>query len=234
MSFPPLIKDAAMANSINRKSNPKNARHGRILLFAMVLLLSGCLFSEDRVARGSVVENEITGVLLTSGGSPSVGARVNLYSADSRPGAEKGALSETFTDAMGTFHFSGVQNGVYSLIGQHDTLLAFHDSIKLAFAMDAPKKVLNLVPDTLRATGAITVQITLKPGDDPSTVSGIVLGTGFGALAQSNGDLSMTGMPAGRLRIRFTSSIPGYLPLEVAVDVAPGKTSAAGALPLPY
>ncbi len=223
-----------MNSFISRKH--KSDRKGlRILcLIAMAISFFGCLFNEDRISRGSVVENEIVGTIRTSDGLPSIGARIQLYAADSGKASEKDAFLETQTDSTGQYHFRQVTDGVYSLIGKHDTLLAFHDSIQVKPIKGGPKQLFNLTPDTLRATGAITVQVILKPGDDASTISGFVLGTAFSSHAQNNGDLSMQGMPAGRLRIRFTSSLAGYRPLEVAVNVAPGNTTAAGVLVLPF
>ena len=207
---------------------------GTIILGGLIALLAGCLFNEDREARGSIVENEIVGFITTADGAPSIGARVQLYPADSADGPQLIAISEVITDTKGEYRFSKIKSGVYSLIGQHDTLLAFHDSIEVNAMTGAPNNVQILQPDTLRATGAISVRIILRPGDDPTSISGEVLGTGFGAHAQGTGDLSMFGMPAGRLRIRFKSSLAGYKPLDIAVDVAPGKTSRAGPLVLPY
>jgi hypothetical protein len=196
-------------------------------------LLSGCLFDSDKTARGSVVENEVAGVLL-AGDGPAVGARVRLYSANSGPIPGVGSVQEVETNAQGRFRFTGLAEGAYSILGQHDTLLAFQDSILVARLPGGGKATITLPPDTLLPTGGIEVQVTLKPGDDPASITGEVLGTAFNAHADPDGDLSMGGMPAGRLRVRFTSSLPGYLPLTVTVDVAPGAVTRAGVLPLPF
>lgn len=199
----------------------------------LLALVTGCLLGPDKTARGSVVENEVAGIL-RAGDAPAAGARVSLYPAESGPQSGAGAARETVTDGEGRFRFTGLPEGAYSILGRHDTLLAFRDSILLARRPGGGKATVTLPPDTLLPTGAIEVKVTLKPGDDRATITGEVLGTAFDAHADSAGDLSMAGMPAGRLRIRFTSSLPGYLPLTVSVQVAPGATTRAGSLPLPF
>lgn len=197
--------------------------------------LTGCLLANEKTARGSVVENEIAGTIRTGDGSAAVGARVQIFAADSGSLAGNGPIGETRTDAQGAYRLSGLAAGAYTLLGQSDSLYAFRDSIVIARAPgDTGKSTLLLADDTLKATGAIAVQVVLKPGDDRASIRGEVLGTAFNAGALGNGDLSMPGMPSGRLRIRFTSTLPGYKPLQVAVDVAPGKTTQAGVLVLPY
>ncbi|MEO7426380.1 MAG: hypothetical protein ABI036_14420 [Fibrobacteria bacterium] len=183
------------------------------------------------MARGSVVENEVTGIILTPEG-PAVAARVRLYAADAGAGA--GATRETATDSAGRFHFEGLGHGAYSVLCDQGPLLAFRDSIPVSDPSRGGKATVVLAPDTLRLPGAIQAQIILKSGDDLSTVQGEVLGTPFSAHADGSGDVSMTGMPPGRLRLRFTSTLPGYKALSVSVEVAPGRTAPAGALVLPY
>lgn len=197
--------------------------------------LTGCLLGDEKSARGSVVENEIAGTIRVVDGSAAAGARVQIFAADSGSLAGNGALKETRTDSRGAYRIAGLAAGVYTLLGQSDGLFAFHDSIEIAAPRgDSGKTTVTLADDTLKATGAIAVQVVLKPGDDRASIRGEVLGTAFNAGALGNGDLSMPGMPAGRLRIRFTSTLPGYKPLNVAVDVAPGETTQAGVLVLPY
>ncbi len=204
-------------------------RKPRLAQSAMLslLLFAGCLSDPDREARGSVVENEVAGILYTDAG-PAIGARVYLYNA----GVAAGALAEAVTDDSGRYAFTGLAAGTYSVLGGKDGLLAFRDSVNLALS-SAGKVRLLLPGDTLAVPGSIRVQVTLKPGDDPASVTGVVLGTSFSAHSDPAGDVSMGGMPPGRLRVRFTSSLPGYQPLVVSVAVASGRTTEAGVLALP-
>lgn len=194
---------------------------------ALLSLLTGCLTDTDREARGSVVENEVAGILYADA-APAAGARVSLYSAD----AAGAALAEAVTDDSGRYAFTGLAGGSYSVLGRKGGLLAFRDSIRIATAPGAKVRI-SLAADTLAVPGSIRAQVALKPGDDPSSVTGVVLGTAFSAHGGSAGDVSMGGMPAGKLRLRFTSSLPGYAPLLVTVEVHPGLTTAAGTLSLP-
>jgi Carboxypeptidase regulatory-like domain len=196
--------------------------------------LMGCLLSNDKVSRGSVIENEMAGVIVTTDGNPTVGARVRLFMADSGSLSGGGAIKEAQTDLNGRFRFSDLVPGAYTLLGQKDLLYAFHDSILIPVPVGNKSDSISLAPDTLKATGSIGVQVKLKAGDDPSSIRGEVLGTSFNARATTNGDLSMAGMPAGRLRIRFTSTLPGYKPLIVTVPVTPGAQIQADTLDLPY
>jgi hypothetical protein len=202
----------------------------RIAIALMAAFAAGCFLDPDsKQARGSVVENEIAGVLLGETGAPAVGARVTLAGA----GESAAAPRETVTDSVGHFRFAKLPEGSYSVLGRHDTLLAFRDTIAVKAAAAGAPAVVKLDPDTLRPTGGIEVRVTLRPGDDPASVTGTVLGTAFSSHADATGDLSMGGMPRGRLRVRFVSSLPGYRALEVAVDVAPGLITRAGTLSLP-
>lgn len=198
------------------------------------LALCGCLVGGERDARGSVIENEVAGILSGPGGAAAVAARVRLLPADSGSLSGTGALRETLTDSAGRFRFADLPAGVYTVLGQSDTLYALRDSVVVPKPTGTAKDSIKLPADTLRATGAIEVRVTLKPGDDPATVRGEVLGTVFNARATAGGDLSMPGMPSGRLRIRFSSTLPGYKTLQVEVAVVPGTLTRAGVLALPY
>lgn len=196
------------------------------------LFLLGCV-TDNQVARGFVVENEIVGFVRTSNGNAAVGSRVQLYSSSSTNLGVTKIIEETSTDQNGSYRFTKLDSDVYGVLAQHDTLFAFHDSIVVACSNLGKPDTVKLGADTLKIAGAISAQIILKNGDDPTTVTGVVLGTGLNSRPKSTGDISMVGMPAGRLRLRFTSTLPGYKPLEVSVIVEPGKTTPAGPLVLP-
>jgi len=207
----------------------------KILVASGFLFLLGCV-TDGPVARGSVVENEIVGFVRTSDGNAAVGSRVQLFSASSKDFGATSVptkLGETTTDQNGSYRFSKLDTGVYGVLSQYDTLFAFHDSISIAGSGAGKNDTVLVAADTLKATGAISAQVIMRNGDDPATVTGVVIGTGLNSHPKISGDISMVGMPAGKLRLRFTSSLPGYKPLEVSVQVTPGITKVVGALVLP-
>lgn len=195
--------------------------------------LCGCLMGggDGGRARGSVVENEIAGMLFAEGG-PAAGARVRLFRADT--GASQGeAVAVATVGTDGAYRFGSVADGEYAVLGDQGGTLSFRDKVGVR-SEGGSGRLVQLGADTLLAPGTIEVKVELKPGDDAATVRGEVVGTDFHAQAADDGDVSMNGMPAGRLRIRFTTSLPDYEPLLVEVEVAPGKTTSAGTLNLPY
>ncbi len=212
----------------NQMKSPSR-KAGIRLLPALLLVVFGCMLESEKEARGSVVENEIIGALVTGVG-PAEGAEVSLYRSGT-PHDEP--LAKSTTGADGRFRFTNLKEGAYTLLGKHGVLLSFRDSI-LIESVDGQPRIVDVSGDTLQTTGSIELEVALRPGDDPASVRGVVLGTAFKAAATDAGSLGMDGMPAGDLPVRITSSLPGYGEIRTTVRVIPGDTTRLGTVTLPF
>jgi len=197
-------------------------------LWALPLMgmVVGCFDNDDkdRQTGVSVVENEIVGRILLENGDPAAGAKVSLFRAEE---AGKPVI-EGSASASGEYRFSGIKAGSYSILARQSALVTFQDAIALV----SGKLVL---PDRLlRVGGKVRTAVVLKPGDDISSVTAVILGSDFISKPKVGGDLGMDGMPEGKLRIRITSTIPGYLPLEAQLDIISGEETLVDTLHLPF
>ncbi len=75
--------------------------------------------------------------------------------------------------------------------------------------------------------------VELRPGDDPHSVRVQVLGSGFISQADASGSFGMTGMPDGKLRVRFSTTLPGYKILETKLELISGRPLSTGTIHLP-
>ena len=204
-----------------RRTLPGLSTVRAIAILAAGLLLA-CNDDEGR-AGVSVVENELYGRILNEDGSAAAKVPVELYKADSA-GAEVGVDS---TDGEGRFRFPSLPPGRYSALARREGALAFLDGLELASRdLDAGER-------RLRQGGSVSTVVALRPGDDPASVTAVVLGTGYRSTPDAGGDMGMDGMPEGALRIRITSSLPGYLPLEATLNIISGKETLVDTLHLP-
>lgn len=182
-----------------------------------------CLDDENRQAGVSVVENEIYGRILNEDGSPAAQVPVELYHADSA-GVK---IGQALTGNDGEFRFDEIKPGNYSALARRDSVIAFMDGVQvLAGEVNAGER-------KLRVGGKVRTAVALRPGDDPTTVTAVVLGSAFASTPKPDGDMGMDGMPEGSLRIRISTSLPGYLPLEATLVIISGKETRVDTLHLP-
>lgn len=200
------------------------ARSGAMAL--TLVIASGwvaCLQDKDNVAGVSVVENEIVGRILGDQDVGVSGLKVKLFAADS----SGKALDSTLTQADGSYRFRSLKPGQYSILARQGNALFFDDAISVEQGK-ASREARHLRPG-----GSVRTVVVLRPDDDVGTVTAVVLGTDFLSKPAPDGDMGMDQMPEGTLRLRISTSLPGYLPLEAKLTVISGKETLVDTLHLP-
>ncbi|GEM_PF-5955204 len=191
--------------------------------------LCGCLMGPgERQSRGSVIENELVG-LLYAGDVPAAGARVRLFAGNLRlTDSLRLPVAEASADSLGRYRLSGIVAGVYSLLAQYDSLTYFRDSVVVSDPPKNPADVHIPQPDTLLRSGTVKAEIRLNPPDPSALIVAEILGTDLAARADSAGNVVLGGVPSGPVRIRIRSQGGNYQTLILPVAIKPGATASLG------
>ena len=189
---------------------PRLAFRSRDLTFsnALMAVLAGCLTDSRESRRGSVVENEVAGILYDADGEPVAGATVKVLPVGYVPmgglvkmSADSMAVLTTFTDKDGRYLLDSLPAGEYNILGEAEGTYSFRDSIAYNVALD------SIPSDTLRAPGSLTAQVLLEPDHDPRSVFIQVLGTNYFTNADSRGRFTLTAMAGGEYSLRLVTTL---------------------------
>lgn len=180
----------------------------------------------DDLAGGSVVENEVAGLIRYADGSPAPGAEVKVYAVGYVPGpdaapkrsAAQGPIFVTRTDAQGRYALESLPKGEYNILGKKDALFSYRDSVFLS------GKPAALVPDTLDAPGSMTGWVALQPNHDRQSVTVQALGTETYANADADGRFTLGSLAAGRYTVRVVTTEEKYTPLYVSISIGAGRS----------
>jgi hypothetical protein len=190
---------------------------------ALAIGLSACADEDKDVAGVSVVENEIVGRILGADQAGVQALQVQLFAADS----SGKAIDSTKTGADGSYRFRALKSGHYSILARQENTVLFDDAIAVESG------TVTREARSLRPGGSVRTVVVLRPGDDVQTVTAVVLGTDFLSNPAPDGDMGMDDMPEGTLRLRISTSLPGYLPLEAKLTIISGKETLVDTLHLP-
>jgi Carboxypeptidase regulatory-like domain len=204
-------------------NNPLIRRGTFFAAFALTVGLVACLDEDKDVAGVSVVENEIVGRILGADEAGVQGLKVRLFASDS----SGKAIDSTATGADGSYRFASLKPGHYSILARQGNALLFDDAISVEQGR------VQREARSLRPGGSVRTVVVLRPGDDVGTVNAVVLGTDFLSTPAADGDMGMDNMPEGTLRLRISTSLPGYLPLEAKLTIISGKETLVDTLHLP-
>jgi Carboxypeptidase regulatory-like domain len=217
-----MSQPSPFSTQVSRLASGLSGLVGLSGLLAATLLMA-CAEDDDRQSGVSVVENEIYGRVLQEDGLAAVGVPVVLYKSDSA-GVK---VSQGVTDNQGQFRFASLPPGAYSALARRDSVIAFIDGVQMLSGK------VNAGERKLRVGGKVRTAVVLRPGDEPTTVTAVVLGSDFRSTPKPDGDMGMDGMPEGALRIKVSTSLPGYLPLEATLTIISGKETKVDTLHLP-
>ncbi|MBW8886626.1 MAG: hypothetical protein JF616_02615 [Fibrobacteres bacterium] len=123
------------------------------------------------------------------------------------------------TDAEGHFALPALTPGLYNVLAMRSGDVSLRDSVFL------PSQV--GIEDTLRAPASLSGRVELQPGDDPRGFAVQVVGLPYRVGLDTAGTFSLTGLPAGHLRLRVArDGASDYLEgnLEVTLVAGRGKS----------
>jgi hypothetical protein len=182
----------------------------RFLFGALAALLSGLQCTPG--VSGSEVKNERV-CLHLPGGAPAAGATVQVVPVAYVPGDASGMLYTTVTDGNGEYTVENIPSGLYNMYARKDSLVHFSDSIMVGTNS-------GLRNDTLGYPSNLLLRVNVQPNHDPRSVVVQVLGTSmYFENVDSSGLVKLSGLAAGRYRLRQTSTISGYTPTFVTVEI---------------
>ena len=173
------------------------------------------------MTAGSEVTNERVTVYAPDG-SPSVGATVRFVPVNFIPGATAKTTAtlvtsfSTTTNSKGQYDVPRLDDGMYNILIQKDSLAAIQDSVTIG-------KINNVSNDTLRAVGSITARVMVQPNDNPQIVSVQVLGTYRYLNVDTNGQFTIADLASGNYTLRCVTTQTDYTPGYQAITVRTGK-----------
>jgi hypothetical protein len=173
-----------------------------LLLFAAI----GCIIDGKQASRrGSEVENEVYGVLVSADGAPVAGARVKAIFADTALRAA-GDTDSVLTDGTGRYAFLGLPAGTYDLLGDFESgkLVVRIPGVEHADTLGRD----SVGIDTLRAPGRIRGRLLLGERGFGGALA-YLPGTSYLAVSDDSGFFLITGVPQGRYGVRYSAS--GFL-----------------------
>jgi hypothetical protein len=199
----------------------------RIITSIAVVSIMAFLFldcSDDKVAGGgSETDNSalVSGYIYGINGAPVQDAKVRFVPVNHNPSAGHKALAATdsaITDSTGWYGLNTLQPGSYNLLAANtnSSQLAYDDSV--AITGDTNK----LGTETLQLPGSIRGIVKLLPGDNATTVSMFAFGTFNMTGAELDGSFSFSNLAAGTYRVRISSYLDKYLPLDTLLTVQAG------------
>lgn len=198
---------------------------------AMALfLLMGCILGNRQAGRGSEVENEVVGALVTDGGIPVAGAKVTALPSNGLQAKDAAKPESVFTDSSGRYRLADLAAGDYNLLGDfdHGKLVVLIPGVQRT--QDAQR--LDLGVDTLRAPGGIRARIQLN-GEGQVGVLCYIPGTSNIAVSDDSGLCSLDKVPQGTYTVRY--SLPGFLvDPDTGVKVFSGRVNELGPKSLAY
>ncbi|MDB5102751.1 MAG: Kelch repeat-containing protein [Fibrobacteres bacterium] len=199
----------------------------RNLVLALCLALASCVFDDKEAKRGSVVDNELrTGILFLADGKPAANARVRVFPVNHVPDssalpkrAVDGPAFSTRTDSKGRYAIDSLlPRGEYNILGELDGEVSFQDSVYFTSNLD------SIPADTLEDPGSLAGVVALQPNHDPRTVTVQVLGTNTYANVEEEGAFKLSGLAAGRYRLRVQTTLPEYTVLFASVTIGSGRS----------
>jgi hypothetical protein len=196
-------------------------KHLLLLAFCGLLLLR-CGF--EPVAGGSTdteLGSTVTGMVYDDQGKPASHAQVALIPQNYNPVIDT-PLPDNFTDttdSIGTYVFSGVPQGDYTILAAHQ----ISNSKLLITGIAVSEKNKEVVtPDTLRQTGSIAIEFS-----NPDSVNGFVYIPGTTFFTRVARYAVIEGVPSGRIPAACytdrTDTTKSYV-IDTGMNVVAGRT----------
>lgn len=185
----------------------------KFLIAIGLFLITGC---EPRIA-GSISETGnggLTGTIVDLQGHSTGNTKVTLLPADYDPIKDTAAVSIDTTDNNGTYFFSNITNGAYSILARNLS----NGTMVLIQEIHINDDTIQLVPDTLRSPGSIT---TMLP-PDATLSNGYVFIPGTLIYKQLNGlrdSVILDSIPTGVVKSVSYSSTDRSVVMDIRFNV---------------
>ena len=170
---------------------------------------------------GSEVTNE-KATVYGPDNSPTAGATVHIVPVNYIPGTTAGStggstLYNTTTDQNGQYQIPRLDDGMYNILIQKDSLGSIQDSVTIG----ATGSVTN---DTLQPMGSLMARVEVQANHNPQTVTIQVLGTYYYTNVDSAGRFIIANLAAGTYTLRVITTLAEYTPTYKSISVRAGKT----------
>lgn len=194
-------------------------------VFISGLLVVQCVDKPTQTAgTGSGTGNaKVSGRIYNPDSTPAKHAKVFFIAVDNNPyGAAKtlAVADSVFTDSTGWYGTNDLPADTYNVFATGVTdSLGFQDSIP--FNGDTTV----VPPDTLGKPGSIRGFIKLQPGDDPTKIIPIIMGSNKFTFVGASADFALADLAEGTYQVRFFSTLDNYDNLDTTLSVISGKDS---------
>ncbi|MCB9496122.1 MAG: hypothetical protein H6686_04455 [Fibrobacteria bacterium] len=186
----------------------------RIAMLALGLLsLQGC---DSDQATGTMDENNHSAKMATiylPDLRPASGAVVQAWSRDD---SGKTPSMQTLTDEEGKFDIPELPEGIYRLVARKGDLVAMQDSLYTSNGRINPKS------DTLGEAAKVTGRVRMTGGDNPASVTILVMGTDQLVNVDRQGRFLIDGLASGSFRLRLSTSLSGYTTTATTIQAKAG------------
>jgi hypothetical protein len=178
------------------------------IVVTVILSDMHCAGTGDEVVTGTRTSASI---YEQDGKTPAAGAVVKIFKSDAVNGRP---VLEQKTGENGAYSFAELPPGRYNIWAQRDSQACFQNDIIISTTDP-------LIPDdTLDCVSSITGTVSVEPQHDPRSVTiravgldKIITNTG------SDGRFTLTGMAKGTYSLLLESTIEGYTPTVIKIDV---------------
>jgi hypothetical protein len=162
------------------------------LFFATVVLFTLVCSSNNRIAGGTSIPNQVVGTIFTPGGKPAGGAHVTLMSEDTNEYHFSSIYDSTLSNRDGEYCFVNVKAGNYAIVATiPDSMFV----IKRSGISVSDDKATVSTGDTMVPGGSISGNVRINGAD--STMFLLLSNTPYVATVNKYGDFHFTAVPSG-------------------------------------
>ena len=169
-----------------------------IICYSLINLFTGCFGTEVENQNPNLIEGR-TGQVFNSRNSPAANARVLVIKPDFNHGSDLKDSISVLTDLNGVYKLDSSISGNYNVIASKENEASRVES----FTVNSNTKHLPTL--TLGKTLTFKGRITINPGDKFQNFYFELIGTGFNAFLDLNGNFEIRNLPPDNYKIRIFS-----------------------------
>ena len=185
------------------------------LAAAGMAALAACSADRSTGTNDETHTESLARIVLPDGVTPASGAVVTVTPREAIQSVASGQVDAKGDPVVAT----ELPDGVYTVLVKQGSLALLIDSMPAVGGQLVWKG-----QDTLQPGGNVRGTVVMEPQDDPATVTVNLLGTEIYANVGHDGSFDLAGVGAGRLRLRFLTTVPNYTTTYVT-PFLPSKAS---------